>query len=382
MSLPRFQLTPDAIGPLRRGHPWVYQNGLTKTPPCGEPILLVDEKDRVVAFALGDQGDISARVLGKNPDRIPNLLQRRIEMAQRLREKITPPHTDTIRLINAGGDGLPGLIVDRYGEMAVIRLYGHCWEPHLDAIVDGLKGLPWVKTIFRRFGVRRVDGKKGGETLYGPPPPKVLIVREHGLSFLVRPYTGQKTGLFLDQRTHRFLLSQWCQGQRVINLFSYSGGFSVYAAAHGAKRVTSVDIAPQAIEDARENFRLNGLDCNEHDFVCGDAFHFKADAPVDLLICDPPSLSHKRNSDRNASNAYRDLAHHCGKQLPSGGLLAMSSCTARINRTKWERSIEDGLKKTGRWSYLWRSDEPPDHPTTLFHPEGRYLKFSLYHRRQ
>jgi len=380
----RVELTQDAIGPVSRGHPWVYRDGLRGRPPAvGESVLLVDQKNRPVGFGLVDRGDIVVRVLGRQPDRIDHLLARRIQSAADARPRLLPPGTDAYRLLNGAGDGLPGLVADRYGALVVVRIYGACWLPHLDAIVDNLAAIDGVESVMRRRGVRRVDGGDGHDILHGPAPAETIVVSECGLRFLVRPTVGQKTGLFLDQREHRQRIGMMSrQASAVVNLFAYTGGFSVYAAAAGAERVTTVDIAPEAVADARENFRLNGLDPDRHAFEVADAFKYTPDAPPDVLICDPPSLSRSQKSDRHAHKAYRDLAERCGRQLAGAGLLATASCTARLTQERWEQAIRDGLRKTGRWSWLWRAAEPPDHPVLTQHPEGRYLKFALLRRLQ
>ena len=380
----RITLTDDAIGPVSRGHPWVYASGLRdRRPPAGEPVLLMDGRGRPVGFGLGDSGEIAIRVLGRQPDRVSALLARRIHNAAEARPALLPAETDTYRVINGAGDGLPGLVADRYGPLIVVRIYGACWLPYLDDITMQLAAIEGVQSVARRLGVRRVDGQKGLELLYGPEPEDVLVVRECGLKFLVRPRVGQKTGLFLDQREHRQRIGTMsAQASTVVNLFAYTGGFSVYAAAAGAGRVTTVDIAPEAIADARENFRLNGLDPDRHVFAVEDAFKFTPPAAPTVLICDPPSLSRSQKSDGHAAKAYRDLAERCGRRMASGGILATASCTARLSQMRWEQSIRDGLRKTGRWSWLWRAGEPPDHPVLTQHNEGRYLKFGMLRRLQ
>jgi 23S rRNA (cytosine1962-C5)-methyltransferase len=380
----RLELSDDALGPVSRGHPWVYASGIKgPRPRTGEPVLLTDRRNRPVGFGLADSGDIAVRVLGRQPDHIRALLARRISSAAAARPALLPPETDAYRLINGAGDGLPGLVADRYGSLVVLRVYGACWLRHLDAVVDQLAIIDGVTSVMRRLGVRRVDGGDGHEVLFGPPPPETIVVTEHGLRFLVRPTVGQKTGLFLDQREHRHRVGALSRSaDSVVNLFAYTGGFSVSAAAAGAKRVTTVDISSDAIEDARENFRLNGLDPDAHVFAAEDAFRYTPEQKPDVLVCDPPSLSRSQKSDRQAGRAYQDLAEQCGKQLSGGGLLATASCTARLSQERWEQAIRDGLRKSGRWSWLWRAAEPPDHPVHTQHPEGRYLKFGLLRRLQ
>lgn len=380
----RVALARDAIGPVARGHPWVYADGLQAPhgAPAGTPLQLCDQRGRPVAFGLADDGPIVVRVLGRHAESVNRLVHRRIAEAAESRPPLLPADTDAYRMVNAGGDALPGIVVDRYAHVAVLRLYSAAWEPHLDAIVHALTQVDGVTTVLRRLGVQRVDGDEGTVALHGDAPTGPVIVQEAGLRFLARLDVGQKTGLFLDQREHRRFVANLSKRRTVANLFAYTGGFSVHAAAAGAKRVIAVDISEPAIADARENFRLNGLDPKAHGFVATDAFGWTPDTPVDVLVCDPPHLSRGKGSDRAAFTAYRDLAATVGPHVRPRGLLATASCTARLTMSRWEGAIRDGLRKTARWSWLWRAAEPPDHPVALDHPEGRYLKFAVLRRRE
>jgi len=377
----RLILAPDTIGPVSRGHPWVYASGVTERAPVGEPVQLMDGRGKAVAFGLADDGDIAVRVLGRHAMPIPRLIAERLASATALRRQVLPPDTSAHRLINGAGDGLPGVVIDRYGSVLVLRLYSKAWVPWLDPLVAAISSLEGVATVLRRYGVRNVDGRSGIELLHGPTAPEPLIVTEAGLRFLVRPGTGQKTGLFLDQREHRMRVASLANGLDLVNLFGYTGGFSVHAAAAGARRITTVDIAPDALEDAKDNFRLNGLDPDAHAFVCTDAFQWEPEAPMPLVVSDPPSLSHGKKADARARIAYRDLATRTGRMVAPGGILATASCTARLSGQAWEEAIRTGVRKAGRWAWLWRANEPPDHPVALGHPEGRYLKFALLHKR-
>ncbi len=369
----------DAVGPVKRGHPWVYADAVGERPAPGTLVRLRDGRGRPVAFGLADEGPIAVRVLGRHPQDLADLVAERLAQAVDLRRAVVPDDTDCFRLVNAAGDGLPGVVVDRYGAMASLKVYSRAWEHHLDVLVPALASLDGVDTVFRRFGVRRVDGRDGGETLAGAPAPERLEVTERGLRYLVRPSVGQKTGLFLDQREHRHLVRRLARGRRVLNLFAYTGGFSVAAAAGGAEHVTTVDIAAPAIADARENFALNGFDPEAHTFAVADAFAWKG-GPYDLVVCDPPHLSRAARSDQAARAAYRDLALRSGGLVRPGGLLISASCTARLTGPQWEASVREGLGRAGRWAMLHRSDAPPDHPVALEHPEGRYLKLAAFRR--
>lgn len=374
----------SAAAPVRRGHPWVYADAVRRHP-AGTPVRLVGPDGALVGWGLADDGDIAVRVLDTQAppgaDAVVRTLRERIPRADAVRLRLLPPDTDALRVVHGAGDGLPGLVVDRYGELAVLRIYAAAWLPWLEAVVDAVAGLPWVGTVARRLGVSRVDGDEGLVVLRGPPPAEALVVHEHGMALLVRPHVGQKTGLFLDQRAHRARIGQIAAGRDVANLFAYTGGFSVAAALGGAARVTTVDLAPEAIADARETFRLNGLDPDDHAFEVADVFDWRPRGRPDLLIVDPPSLARGRRSDGAARAAYRKLHTRLGPFVPRDGLLATASCTARLSAASWRAAVEEGLGGLGPWSWLEVGEAPADHPVALGHPEGRYLKFGLLRRR-
>lgn len=370
-----------AIAAIRRGHPWVYSEPEIRGA-LGEVVVVCDDAKQPVGWGIIDEGTIALRILGRGTacDMSATLMDR-VARADRFRLRLLPEDTDTYRVIFGAGDGLPDLVVDRYGDVAVLRLYAKAWEPWLPQIVKALRKLYWVRTVYRRFGVRRVDGKQGGETLFGAEPEDVMVVIEAGIRQLVRVKEGQKTGLFLDQREHRMLVRRWASGRMVVNTFAYTGGFSLSAAMGGAAHVTTVDSAPGAIEDAKENFRLNGLDPADHAFVVADVFSWRPTTPVDLLIIDPPALTRSKESDGRALRAYVKLHRDLGGSVVRDGLLATASCTARLDAKSWRDAVAEGLCRNGDWSWLWSSQEPPDHPTSLVHEEAQYLKFGILRRR-
>lgn len=368
--------------PVAEGHPWVYREAALAAP-VGQVVELLDERDRVLAWGLADHGPIAVQVLGRGaaPDRpLADVIAERVAAADAFRFRVVPPDTDTWRVVSAAGDGLSGLVVDRYAGLAVVKVYARAWEPHLDHVVRALTRLGWVEAVVRRLGVGVVDGREGLEVLHGAAPPDRMVVREAGVLLPVRPWVGQKTGLFLDQREHRMLIRRYAAGRRVANLFAYNGGFSLAAALGGAARVTTVDIAPDAIADARDAFALNGLDPDEHEFTVADAFAWEPTGALDLLVVDPPSLAHGARSEGAARSAYRKLHRRLGPFVARQGLLATSSCTARLGLEGWMEAVQEGLVPTGDWSWHHRSAEPPDHPVALAHAEGRYLKFAILRR--
>ncbi len=371
----KLKLNRDAATAIRRGHPWVYRNGVQGTAPVGQVVDLGE------AWGLFDEGPIAIRVLGRGPpEHLPDVIKRRIGRADHIRWRCISSTCTCWRVVNGAGDGLPGIVIDRYGEVAVLRLYSKAWEPHLDVLVSTIASLPWVSTVFRRYGVKRVDGREGGETLLGTAPPEVMVVQEHGIKLLVRVHDGQKTGLFLDQRENRRRIGELSAGRRVLNLFGYNGGFSIYAAMGGAARVLTVDLSAPALEDARELFRMNGVPLKAHAFEVADVFHWEPPDRFDLVICDPPSLARGKRSHQAAGRSYGQLAARVAPAVSNKGLLATASCTARLTRAEWEAAVSEGLSREGQWAWLEHAAAPLDHPVAAGHPEGNYLKFALLTR--
>lgn len=374
----RLRLTKSAIEPVSAGHPWVFRDGVVGSAATGELVQLVDHRDRPIARGLFDEGSIAVRVLG-DVDTLARALVDRITRADALRFRVVGGQTNCWRVVNGAGDGLPGIVVDRYDEVAILRLYSAAWVPHVDDIVGALSKLGWVSAIGRRLGVTRVDGSEGLEVLAGRIADE-LVVEEHGVKMLVRPRTGQKTGLFLDQRENRRRFAELAPGRRVLNLFGYNGGFSAHAAMAGAAHVHTVDLSGPALEDAEQVFRLNGLEPRHHVFEKANVFAWEPPHAVDLVICDPPSLTHGKSSDGAAARAYRDLNRRVGDWVTRDGLLATASCTARLDFQSWETSVREGLRGIGRFAVLSRHEAPADHPVAIEHPEGRYLKALLLRR--
>ena len=222
IRISQISLSKAASRAVLRGHPWIFGEGESKQN-CGELVEFLGADGEAVGWGLVDEGPISHRVLGLRAapsSGLTHVISERIQRADRFRFRFMPSETDAYRVISGSGDGLPGFVVDRYANVAVLRLYSKAWERHLDDITDAIRRLPWVETIWRKFGVARVDAKKGGVLLHGPELPQNLVVREHGIAFVVRPITGQKTGLFLDQRAHRDLVRQWANGRQEVFRFA------------------------------------------------------------------------------------------------------------------------------------------------------------------
>jgi len=379
------RLTRSSAASVRRGHPWVYREGFVRAPDLasGTVVTLVDEEDTHLGVGLYDaQSPIAARVFALEGLIDPHTLLIRLEQAFRRRDTFVGPNTTAYRLCNGEGDHLPGLVIDKYGHVAVVRLDGEHLLSWLDALVP-----PLAKSLAARgvtsLALRRARdeaGDKRTRTLAGDEPPDRLVVYEHGMAMEVDLAHGQKTGAFLDQRDNRALIRSLARGRaRVLNLYSFAGGFSVAAALGGAKHVTSVDIASAAHASAQRSFRENNLDPTAHAFVAADAFAFLEAAArrgdrYDLIISDPPSFAPNEKTKPRALGAYRKLHAALAKVLDRGGVLCAASCSSHVSTEEFVGTLDQATLGRDDLSLVSIHGHAPDHPTLPAWSEGRYLK--------
>jgi 23S rRNA (cytosine1962-C5)-methyltransferase len=288
--------------------------------------------------------------------------------------------TNAYRLINGEGDFLPGLVVDRYGDFLVCQFFTSGMELLKETVVDCLAAMTSAKGIFER-SEGRARSEEGLEpsvgTLWGEPPPELLRIEEHGLQFVVDLRHGQKTGFFLDQRENRQFLSSLAQHATVLNCFSYSGAFSVYALRGGAREVISLDSSRPALELAEQNLALNGFEGAAAELIQGDAFAYlkESQSLFDFIVLDPPSLAHKRSDITAATGGYKYLNLHALRHLKPGGILFTFSCSQHISLDLFQKVVFGAAVDAGRKvTVLKRLGQALDHPVSLHHPEGEYLK--------
>ncbi|HHO57608.1 MAG TPA: class I SAM-dependent rRNA methyltransferase [Oceanithermus profundus] len=371
MKPPTLTLDPSLEPALASGHPWIYRNHL---PPHrledGDWVRLV--AGRAEAVGVYDaQGQVAVRIYARAGVPDAAWFAARAGEALALRRKRIPPETDAYRLLAGEGDFLPGLVADRYGRYLVVKTYSAgVRRAVLPAVVKALGRAERPRGI-----VLRAAG--GLEPLYGEPPPPKLTVREYGLRFLADLYHGQKTGLFLDQRENRRTVRELAAGARVLNLFAYNGGFSVYALAGGAAFARSVDSSEGALADAEENARLNGFR-ERHEGVRADVFEFlnAHEERYDLVVLDPPSLARNRGQLRAALRAYTRLGAGALRRVRPGGWLAAASCTAQVSPEAFREVLAEAARRAGvRTQIVHEAGHAPDHPLRPEFPEGRYLKF-------
>ena len=368
------------------GHPWIWPDALAdlrRPPGAGDEVVLLDAVGGFLARGLASGegvGGPAVRVVSRDERDPPlrRLLFKRIAAARALRERVVDPDTDAFRLLHGEGDDLPGLVVDRYGPVLVVRPDSEAWSRHLPAVVEALRseGGAGVRSIVLR-------PKRGeAEELFGPVIDEV-VVSEEGRRYLVRPGIGQKTGFFCDQRPNRSAVQRFARtGDRALNLFSYTGGFSVAMALGGAAHVLSVDVSESILADCRTQFELNGLHAGPHGFEAHDIFDWlpklaaRADRPrFDLVVCDPPALAHGKAELPKARAAYRRLHAGLAALVERRGVLVTCSCTSRLSAQDLLADARAGLAEGGRsvTRILATSGAGPDHPVPPAFPEGRYL---------
>jgi len=366
---------------LQAGHPWVYRDHVPRgfRAPSGTWVQV--RSGSYSAFALWDESSrIALRLFSATQVPDAAWVRARVEQALALRKTMLGADTSAYRVLYGEGDGIPGLTVDVYGQFAAIVTYADSLEAVVPWVVAALTELLKLHGVVRRARVK--DGEPPRlEVLHGRLPPRELIVSEYGLRMQVDLFLGQKTGLFLDHRENRRFLANLCAGKRVLNLFSYTGAFSLYAARAGAQRVTSVDLSQPAARAARANFELNGLDAEAHEFLAEDVFEFlervkQQKRTFDVVICDPPSFANSREQLRGALRAYVRVNSAGLRVLEPGGIYAAASCTSQVSADAFRQMLaESAVNAKRRYQIFHDAAHAPDHPIFAGHPEGRYLKF-------
>jgi 23S rRNA (cytosine1962-C5)-methyltransferase len=327
---------------------------------------------------------LAFRSCAVNPDRFDDAFAaKRIETAIALRHSLFDDSTTCYRLVNGEGDGLPGLVCDVYGDFAVVQLDGagpsNFW--HLPGIATLITQCGGPKNIYRKN--RSGEPASLASVILGQTPEIETVVKEHGLLFAVNLIQGQKTGFFLDQRDNRERIRRLAKDRRVLNMFGYTGGFSIYAGSGGASHVTTVDSAKPAIAAAQNNWILNGFDASRHDSIAADAFEFlesarSAKKEWDLVIVDPPSFAPGKHHVEKAQAAYLSVLTSALHTTATGGIFAASSCSSHISAEMFLEICEGAVSKAKRRAtVLGIYGQPEDHPFPLACQELRYLKFVL-----
>jgi len=382
-------ITAGAASAVLRGHPWIWRDAVTRAAAgakTGDAVVIHDAAGRAIGQGLWDAASpIAVRVYARSNERLDaRSLASAVGRAFARRDRWKDDReTTAYRLCHGEGDRIPGVVIDRYADVAVLRLDGDAILVWLSTLVEGV--WPLLQGLgVRAFALRsaRGEGEERLRTLAGDPPPKTIAVRENGVVMMVDLAHGQKTGAFLDQRDNRRRVRDLARGRRVLNLFSYAGGFSTAAALGGAEHVTSVDLAQAAHATAQLSMRENGIDPAVHAFVTADAFAFLESAHKkgerwDLVVSDPPSFAPNEKSRPRALSAYRRLHGACAAVLAPGGIFCASSCSSHVSIEDFATTLDDGALGRTDLALVEMHGTPWDHPTVPGWPEGRYLKFAV-----
>lgn len=393
----RLRVTAAAETSIRGGHPWVYSNSVreqNRKGITGELAVIYDREDRFLAAGLYDAGSpIRVRVLhvGKPQAIDKDWLKARLVTALSRRQGLFDSQTTGFRWINGESDGWPGMVLDNYDRTVVLKLYTASWLPQLHTlqalILEQLNPQRLVLRLSRNIqhAADKLHSVVDGQAIIGPPVTEPVIFLENRLRFEADVLRGQKTGFFLDQRENRVAVEALAAGRRVLNTFSFTGAFSLYAARGGAGSVTDLDISPHAVNAAARNFALNNSDplvrsC-AHETIQADAFEWLTSARTDfdLIILDPPSLAKRESERTRAIGAYGKLASSAAKLLSAEGILVACSCSAHVTAAEFFESVRKSTKVGKAMLELKTSLHPPDHPASI--PEAHYLK-AIYLKRQ
>lgn len=388
------RVTPAAERALRAGHPWLFADAIHTQSHVGQPgdlAVIFDRKGRFLAIGLFDpHSPIRVRILqhDRSAPIDSDWFAHQLQQAAQRRLSLTGGDTTGYRLVHGENDGLPGLVLDRYGETLVMKLYTPAWIPHLVTLLPLLQTRWPHRHLVLRLSrwVARLEsslyGLYDGQLLQGDPPIQVVQFQENGLRFEADVVRGQKTGFFLDQRENRARVESLAAGQDVLNVFAYSGGFSLYAARGGARSVISLDSSGPALAAAASHFDLNqhhpAIAATEHHLLTGDAFAQMANLArtgrrFGLVIIDPPAFAKQQSEIQGALSAYQRLMQLGLSVLKSGGQLVMASCSSRVSAEEFFATLHSAAQQAGRPLHeQQRTGHPLDHPIGF--PEGAYLK--------
>jgi 23S rRNA (cytosine1962-C5)-methyltransferase len=384
------QLKPKKDDSLRRFHPWVFSGAIDQaasTPPEeGEVVRILSADGSFLGVGHYQIGSIAVRVLSFRDESIDSTFYRRaLNSALVLRQELQLLRSDNniYRLVHGEGDQLPGLIIDIYGNTAVIQAHSVGMHRDLQMITDALKEVMQGKELkhiyYKSEGTLpfKAELDAGDGYIWGGEQVEAVAI-ENGLRFQIDWLKGQKTGFFIDQRENRKLLEQYASGRRLLNMFCYTGAFSVYGLRGGATVVDSVDSSSKAVSVTNRNVTLNFGEEPRHYSCSGDAFRYLKETPegkYDLIVLDPPAFAKHRGAVHNALQGYKKLNLAAMTKIAPGGILFTFSCSQAISREQFRLAVFSAAAISGRKvTILHQLTQPADHPINIYHPEGEYLK--------
>lgn len=386
MSFPQIVLHQNKTAAVQRFHPWIFSGAIKKLPnrlQDGDIVEVTDERGKYLATGHYSNGSIAVRVFSfYQVDNVEQLWRQKFEAALTLRKKIgltDSSSTNCYRLIFAEGDGMPGLIIDWYNGTAVIQCHSvgmNNEKQRFAKILQELYGQQ-LHAVYDKSSATLHTNETSNKDGYLLGHTSVTEVLENNLKFKVDWIKGQKTGFFIDQRDNRKLLQQYASNKNVLNTFCYSGGFSVYALQAGAQLVHSVDSSAKAIEWTNENVVLNNFSKDNHQSFAQDVFEYfsTCETAYDVIVLDPPAFAKNLGAKHNALKAYKRLNETAFKKINSGGIVFTFSCSQVITSDLFYGAVMAAAIDAGRnVQVLHHLSQPADHPSSIYHPEGQYLK--------
>lgn len=376
---------------VKQKHPWVFSKGIAKINKAGSAgdLCVIFDRDNNKVFALGlydPDSPIRIKILhAGGPAKIDEaFFERKLKKAFSLRKKLLETNTNAYRLLFGENDGFPGMIVDVYDKVGVIKLYSAIWLPYLEMLVKEIVNIAQLDVVVLRLSrnlQKRNFPLPEGKVLYGELENTRVIFKEYGVQFEIDVLLGHKTGFFLDHRDNRKRIGELAKGKTVLDVFSYAGGFSVHALAGGAKEVTSFDFSQQALELAKQNAKINQVN-GKHSVLQGDAFVLLKELisqrkKYDIVIIDPPSFAKSKNEIEIAKKKYAELAIIGAQLTHKGGMLLLASCSSRIKADVFTEIHRDAFRNAGiKYALLDFTQHDVDHPIGF--KEGAYLKSAYY----
>lgn len=387
MAYKQIQLKKGKEESLLRFHPWIFSGAIARMDKDieeGETVRVITSNGSFIAVGHYQIGSIAIRVMSFEDRNIDAAFwNERLTSALQMRVSIgiaDNPKNNTFRLVHGEGDGMPGLVIDCYGKTAVMQAHSVGIHMERKVIADELIKVMGdrIENIYYKsettLPFKAELGQENGFIVGGSTDNTAI---ENGLSFYVDWLRGQKTGFFVDQRENRSLLESYAKGKRVLNMFCYTGGFSLYAMRGGAELVHSVDSSAKAIDLTNANVSLNFPGDKRHEAFCEDAFKFldKADGEYDLIILDPPAFAKHRAALHNALKGYTRLNVKAFERIRKGGILFTFSCSQVVTKDNFRNAVFTAAAQAGRTvRILHQLHQPADHPINIYHPEGEYLK--------
>lgn len=395
------QLKPHKEESILRFHPWVFSGAIARVildadhqasePVEGETVCVVSAQKQVLGVGHWQVGSIAVRLLAFGVDSLPaRFWHERISAACQMRQRLGLLRVDNTiyRLVHGEGDMLPGLVVDIYGQTAVLQAHSVGMHLHRQQIAQTIvEVVPNVQSVYYKSDdtlpfKAAIEGEKAGWLI--PPkdaqPTEEFWAKENGIDVRIDWLRGQKTGFFIDQRENRALVERYAADKDVLNMFCYTGGFSLYAQRGNARTVHSVDVSQKAIDLVNANVARNFPGCTNHKAVTADAFDYLSEQRAqghqyDLIILDPPAFAKHRDAVKNALRGYQRINAKAIEMIRPGGILFTFSCSQAVDKEAFRLAVFSAAAQVGRKvRILHQLHQPQDHPINIYHPEGEYLK--------